>query len=152
MKNVLSLLLFFVCGSLLAINPTTNSELADKFNSGSENIDTELRDLQNMNNLVIENDYDFNGLNANHAEMVTESKLSSKAAAGLFEGHPDNPLGVPGFWWGFCLGWVGMLIMYLTMDEGTARKEQVKNALYGCIISVVFWTVIWFGLIAAAST
>lgn len=152
MKNVLSLLLFFVCTSLLAINPTTNSELVDKFNTSSDAIDTELNQLQNMNNLVINNDYDFDALNANHAEMVSQSKLSSKAAAGIFEGHPDNPLGIPGFWWGFCLGWVGMLIMYLTMDEGAARKEQVKNALYGCIIFSVLWLVIWFGVIAAAAT
>lgn len=152
MKNILSLFLLLICTSLVAINPTTNPELLNQFNSGSDNIDTELNQLNEMNNLVINNQYDFDALNANHSEMVAATKLSNKAASGLFEGHPDNPLGIPGFWWGFCLGWVGMLIMYLTMDEGSARKEQVKNALYGCIILNVLALVLWFGLIASAAT
>jgi len=152
MKNILSLVLLLTCTSLLAINPTTNPELLNKFNSGSDNIDTELNQLNEMNNLVVDNQYDFDALNSNHSEMVAATKLSNKAAAGIFEGHPDNPAGIPGFWWGFCLGWVGMLIMYLTMDEGSARKEQVKNALYGCIIMTLLWTVLWFGLIVSAGT
>jgi len=149
MKNILSLVLLLICTSLVAINPTTNPTLVDKFNAGSDNIDTELNQLNEMNNLVIDNQYDFDALNANHAEMVTASKLSSNAAASIFEGHPDNPIGIPGFWWGFCLGWVGLLIVYLTMDEGSARKEQVKNALWGCIISALLGVVIYFGLIIA---
>lgn len=149
MKNKLTLLAIFFCGALLGINPTPNSELLDKFNS--ESIDTELTELQEVNELVISNNYDFDALNANHADIVSESNLSSKAA-GIFEGHPDNPLGIPGFWWGFCLGWVGMLIMYLTMDEGAARKEQVKNALYGCLSWAVIWVLLWVTVFTAAAT
>lgn len=150
MKNILTVFAILFCGALFAINPTpTNADLLDKFNS--DNIDTELTDLQQINQLVIEKDLNFNELSATHADMVAESNLSNKAS-GIFDGHPDNPLGIPGFWWGFCLGWVGMLIMYLTMDEGAARKEQVKNALYGCIIFSVLWIVLWFAVFTAAAT
>lgn len=154
MKFTLTLLSLMLCTAMFAIkpNPTTGGELLDEFKSGSDAISQELGELNNINNLVIENEYDYEALNANHAALVAENKLSSRAAAGIFEGHPDNPLGIPGFWWGFCLGWVGMLIMYLTMDEGSARKEQVKNALYGCIIMTVLWTVLWFVAFATAAT
>jgi len=44
-----------------------------------------------------------------------------------------------------------MLVIYLTMDEGSARKEQVMNALWGCVISQAIWLVVWFGLVVAST-
>lgn len=152
MKNVLTLLTILFCGSLVAINPISNPALLDEFKSSSDAIDFELAQLQDINDIVIDNNYDFNALSATHADAIATTNLSNKAAAGIFDGHPDNPLGIPGFWWGFCLGWVGALIIYLTMDEGSDRKEQVKNAIYGCIASVLIWGLVWFGLIAAAAS
>jgi len=141
MKNFLFLLVLLLSTSLSAINPSTDS-MSDRFETSSDEIDTELSQLHEMNQLVLDNGYNFETLNANHTTLVTTSKLSSSARAGIFDGHPDNPAGIPGFWWGFCCWIGGMIVVYLTMDEGSGRKEQVTNALYGCIATTVLWTVV----------
>ncbi|HMR88799.1 MAG TPA: hypothetical protein PKD51_11635 [Saprospiraceae bacterium] len=64
----------------------------------------------------------------------------------------DVPLGIPGFWWGFFLGIVGMAIVYFTMDEGSDRKKQVMNALWGCIAFSLLWVLLIFVVFASAAT
>lgn len=43
----------------------------------------------------------------------------------------DGPLGVPSFIWGCCLSWVGILIVYLVVQD----SEEVKLALWGCLLN-----------------
>ncbi len=42
-----------------------------------------------------------------------------------------TPLGIPGFFWGFCTGPAGALVIYLTNTE----KSEKEGALVGCILS-----------------
>jgi len=136
MKNLLIFLVLLVSTTLSAISPTTTpSSMLDYFESSSDAIDTELNTLHEINQLVLTKSYDFKSLTTNHSELVASANLSHKAEAGIFDGHPDNPAGIPGFWWGFCCGLIGMVVIYLTMDEGEGRKEQVKNSLYGCLVA-----------------
>jgi len=152
MKLLTTLSLLLAVNFLFAINTINPVEkFPDLFEKSSESIDAELNDLQELNTLVIAKNYSFDQLQANHAAKVAAVNLSAEED-GLLDSHPDNPLVIAGFWWGFVLGWVGMLIVYLTMDEGEGRKEQVKNALIGCLISAAFWTVLWVVVFAAAST
>ncbi|MBW6500517.1 MAG: hypothetical protein K0B05_03905 [Bacteroidales bacterium] len=45
----------------------------------------------------------------------------------------DDPLfGIPAFWWGCVLGWVGLLLVYLLTDKD---REQTRKAMTGCLIS-----------------
>lgn len=150
MNKLTFLFCLLISSSLLAIKPTTNpGELAKKFEDCSEQINTELNDLHNVNNLIIENDMNYTELSAAHADMVSSTNLSA-ASEGILDGHPDSPAGIAGFWWGLVLGWVGMLIVYLTMDEGSGRKEQVMNALWGCVIGTLLWTGLWVLVIASS--
>ncbi len=41
---------------------------------------------------------------------------------------------VGGFWWGCCLGIVGLALVYFITDND---KTEVKNALIGCVISTI---------------
>lgn len=150
MNKLTFLFCLLISSSLLAIKPTTNpSKLAKQFENSSEQINNQLNDLNELNNIVIANDVNFEELSVTHSDLVAETNLSA-ASEGIMENHPDTPLGIPGFWWGFVLGWLGMLVIYLTMDEGSGRKEQVMNALWGCIISTLFWTALWVLVIAAS--
>ncbi len=145
MKNsLLTFVLMVFCSvSLLAINPATSgSTLKDRLNAGSDQIDTELSELATMNEAIIAQDLNFEALNEAFPSMVEEVNLSPAAAPGIFSGHPDVPVGIPGFWWGFCLGLIGTLIVFLVMDEGEGRKEQVRNSIYGCLI----WSALWVTL------
>lgn len=134
-KYILGLVvLVFSFVNSYGIAPTTI--LSSSFESGSETIEEELSDLEAINKLVVEQSYDYNYLQENHSQLVSQVRLSHRASRrGVFEGHPDNPLGVPAFWWGCCLSWIGILIVYTFMDEGEQRKEEVKKALVGCLFT-----------------
>jgi len=148
MKKLNLLLCLFLSVSVFAINPADTDNISNMFEESALAIDAELNQLNEINELLIENEMTFSELEANHSELVAESNLSPVVAEGMLDKHPDSPLGIPAFWWGFCLGWVGLLVVYLSMDEGSDRKEQVRNALYGCLISAVVGTVLYFAVIA----
>lgn len=45
----------------------------------------------------------------------------------------DDPLlGIPPFWWGCVLGWVGLLLVYVLTDKD---RELTRKAMTGCLIS-----------------
>ncbi len=61
----------------------------------------------------------------------------------------DEPaLGIPSFIWGFVLGWVGILIVYLVTED----NEETKKALWGCVASTLLWVGCYFLFFAAAAT
>jgi hypothetical protein len=45
---------------------------------------------------------------------------------------------VGGFWWGCCLGVVGLALVYFITDHD---KDQVRKAFWGCVIATVLWGV-----------
>jgi len=156
MNKITFLFCFLVSSVLLATNPLKNSttnpgDLLKKFDDSSTEINTQLNDLHKVNDVVVKEGMNYDALATSHADLVESTGLSAHSS-GILDSHPDSPLGIGGFWWGFVLGWVGMLIVYLSMDEGNGRKEQVKNALYGCLTWVVIWVLLIFVVFAAAAT
>ncbi len=139
MKNcILVLLTFFLFSNgLQAINPENSFTPSERLILGSQQIDTELEALSLLEKAIIEQNHSYTSLQETHGDLTNTINLSPVAQPGIFSGHPDTPLGIPGFWWGFCIGFWGILIIYLSMDEGEARKEQIMNALYGALSIVV---------------
>ena len=43
---------------------------------------------------------------------------------------------VGGFWWGCCLGVVGLALVYFITDHD---KDQVRKAFLGCVVATVIW-------------
>ena len=68
-------------------------------------------------------------LKAMNSELIVN--VSDEAAPMGATGDNDATLGIPAFWWGCVLGWVGILAVYLLTDND---KEQAKKALYGCLV------------------
>ena len=54
----------------------------------------------------------------------------------LFNAGPDSLFGIPPFWWGFVLSWVGILVVYFLTDKS---NEYTKEALIGCVVSALLW-------------
>lgn len=46
----------------------------------------------------------------------------------------EDPLGIPGFWWGCIMGPLGILMAYVLSDND---KYQARQALTGCIVNGV---------------
>ena len=78
----------------------------------NENEGVTFSDLQNMGSELI----------ANFTDVAAPMGASQEG---------DLPLGIPAFWWGCILGWVGLLLVYIFTDND---KEQVKKAFNGCLI------------------
>jgi hypothetical protein len=110
---------------------------------------------------------EFESLNALEAkikaENLTFSDLDAKTVSSLslkedvqgslvaVAGADDLPLGIPGFWWGFCLGLVGILLVYILMEDSPDRKEETKKALIGALIWVGVWILLWILVLGSAA-
>jgi len=45
----------------------------------------------------------------------------------------DKALGIPGFIWGCCLSWVGILVVYLVADD----PKETRSAIIGCVVNAL---------------
>jgi hypothetical protein len=66
-------------------------------------------------------------------ELLANLELVESANPLLLNTNKDMPL-VGGFWWGCCLGVVGLALVYFITDN---NKSQVRPALWGCLIFTV---------------
>jgi len=71
-------------------------------------------------------------LEASGSELITN--ISDIAAPLGVAQDAEPPLGIPGFWWGCLLGWVGLLLVYIMTDQD---KVQTKKAFTGCLVSSI---------------
>jgi hypothetical protein len=67
----------------------------------------------------------------------------------------EPPYGVPSFVWGLCLGWIGLVVVYIVTDNDKAEvKKALMGTLVGMAIGVVLYAVVllsFFGCIDAIS-
>lgn len=152
MKTFIStfLLLFIVLGtSVFASN--TGSVTPNSSGTSILEIDNALQELDLIDRYVEKENVNFQSLLEKNPELLYEVQLASQASEDeFFAKGDDRPLGIPGFVWGFCFGVIGMLVVYLTMDEGEGRKKEVKNALYGCVAGTLIGYLIYALIIAAS--
>lgn len=61
---------------------------------------------------------------------------------------PDHErlMDVPGFLWGFCCSFVGVFLMYLSIDDPASKKKEGVQAIIGCAVGTLLWVglYIWF--------
>lgn len=90
----------------------------------------ELNELDNY--LALNEGVTYADLQAAGSELIANVSDVSAPLGQSEKGNGELPLGIPAFWWGCILGWVGLLLVYLFTDKD---KEQTKKALTGCLIS-----------------
>jgi hypothetical protein len=96
---------------------------------------SEKRDFEKLS--VLENEFSNGNMNTqqvlNQAANQGINLEQENATVSINRGSGEMPL-VSGFWWGCCLGVVGLLVVYLVTDHD---KDQVRKALIGCVISTL---------------
>lgn len=92
----------------------------------------------------------------NHPEVTTVDLLQN----GKFDSNTmdqlnnpaglssEPPLGIPSFLWGCVFGVVGMVIVLIMTDKD---KDELKKALYGCIVSYLIVGVLYFFILISYS-
>ena len=126
--------LFAILGTVQRSFATVNSDL---FAFDEVEIESKFIPLQDLENVLIENpEADVNFVTLNHAEALAKvSFADATALPSLPAPMDDRPaLGIPGWIWGFCLGGIGIIAVYLILDDASPeyRKKQTIQAVIGC--------------------
>lgn len=151
MKKLLTLAMFaLIGGALWASSP--NNTPANPFQDDLSRLENEFAGMTELEQLVEER-------NATYSELATENNTLlnnvtsdndiSSSLLGSVAPDGERLLGIPGFWWGFCLGLLGIILVYVAV-EGDAKKREGKKAIIGCAIWTVIWLVLYLGFFAAS--
>ncbi|MEL7530744.1 MAG: hypothetical protein AAFN10_05520 [Bacteroidota bacterium] len=73
-------------------------------------------------------------LRENGDPIIADIQFSADHTQNLTE----PPLGIPSFIWGFCLGFIGMAVVYFVTED----REEVMQSLYGCLVATAISTVL----------
>lgn len=69
-------------------------------------------------------------------QLLKDLGINTEAKSSIGGDDPMRPAGFPAFWWGFCLGIWGILIVYLITDND---KAALNKTVKGCITAVVVY-------------
>ena len=53
----------------------------------------------------------------------------------------EPPLGIPSFWWGFCIGVWGIAVVYFVTED----RDETKLAFKGCVVGTLVYVVLYVG-------
>lgn len=110
------------------------SQANDEFSQPS--IDEGFLKLEKVENYIDRNQgVSLKELQANNSEMLDGILLDDSNVSSVQMMAKDMPL-VGSFWWGCCLGVIGLALVYFITDND---KAQVKSALWGCLIATLLW-------------
>lgn len=124
MKYLLSLSAILLCSTIAFANPD-----AEVFSQPTY----EFEQLDQIESFIDKNQgISLNELKTSHADVLGSVTLIEDTGATLNITKEMPILG--GFWWGCCLGIIGLALVYFITDND---KLEVKNALIGCIISTL---------------
>ncbi len=87
-------------------------------------------------------------------QLLKDLGINSETKSNIGDDDPMKPAGFPAFWWGFCLGVWGILIVYLITDnDKAALSKTVKGCITASAIGLgVYILAVVGSLIAAAAT
>lgn len=119
----------------------------DVLEFNEQEVNAELQQLNQLETYVLSNEgVTLDEVTASKSQLTEGLNLEPNSIATIMA-KGELPGNIPPFWWGFCLGWVGLLLVYILTDND---RDQVKKAFTGCLISaavgVVFYIILW-GLI-----
>ncbi len=124
-KIVLSLIVTFTFSGLFANNEFEKT-ISDK----------EFEKVQKIEAFVEANpEVTLEKLQQSNSELLANVDLLDETSTTTLNAVKDMPL-VSGFWWGCCLGVIGLALVYFVTDHD---KDQVRKALFGCLIATVLW-------------
>jgi hypothetical protein len=139
MKKILSLI------TILALSFTVVTA-AEPINFDAKNIDSEFEQLNKIEKFVINNEgTTLDNLKSQNSELLSDINIEADAASVV--ASSDLPAGIPAFWWGCVLSWVGLILVYVLTDKDSA---QTKKALMGCLVGAGVW-VIYYVLVVSLS-
>jgi hypothetical protein len=153
MKKLFTLAFCTLLGGALWAS-SLNTTPANPFQDDLSRLDEEFSEMTQLEQLVDARKASYTELAAEQNTLLCNVTSDNNIAASLLGSvAPDGEtlMGIPSFWWGFCLGWIGLLLIY-TAIEGDARKREGKKAMIGCLVGTVVGCGIYFLIVALAAS
>jgi len=112
-----------------------------------ETLNEAMAELNELDEYLNDNEgVTFADLESSGSELILNVDNSSAPLGVDQENEP--PLGIPSFLWGCILGVVGILIVYIITD---GDKDETKKALWGMLVWIGVWVVLYVGVFSAAA-
>ena len=140
MKKIL--LTLFLIAAVCVANASRSGDL---FRIDEQKLAVEMADLSAIENLVNTENLTLSQLFADNNELAVSALMPSYGAASMVEEGP--PLGIPSFVWGFCLGLIGILVVYIVTDS---RSESMK-AVWGCVAAVIISVILQLAVFSTST-
>jgi hypothetical protein len=130
-STLLSLLIFFISLNCFSQNPL------EKINT-----EEEFEKLNSIENYVVTHQgTTLEGLQNSKSTLLDDITLSSDISSSI--DSSDLPGNIPPFWWGFCLSFVGLIVVLILAD---GDKDSAKKAIVGCLVSGAVGCIAYIGL------
>lgn len=124
----------------------TVATAAEPINFDAKTIDSEFEQLNKIEKFVQNNEgTTLDNLKSQNSELLTDINIEADTASAV--ASSDLPAGIPAFWWGCVLSWIGLILVYVLTDKDSA---QTKKALLGCLVGAGVW-VIYYVLVVSIS-
>lgn len=115
------------------------SQVMSVENNQIQSVDAQLASIENI---LDENALTYTEFIAKYPEKAENVSLGESEVINSLMAS-DAPLGINGFFWGFCLGLLGILIVFLVTMDDPSQNKYLKNALWGCIASGLLYILLW---------
>jgi len=132
------LLTFLVILFFFSLNSFAgNSEL---FTYDREEVESAFKELNELEDYVkINEGITLTDLLASNNNLISNLFLGDPYSTNIFFDEP--PLGIPSFWWGFCIGVWGIAVVYFVTED----RDETKLAFKGCVVGTLVYVVLYVG-------
>lgn len=116
--------------------------------------DCELQSLTELELLVQETQRTHSQLREQGHPLAQIMETDTDVAQVLLNSAaPENErlLGIPGFLWGFCCSFIGMFLVYLSIDDPASKKREGTQAIIGCAAGTILWVGLYIWLVVSFS-
>ncbi len=131
---------------MIAVASASVANSSSMFKIDEQKISSEMAAINEIEVIVNSQNLTLSDLLAENNSLATSSLLPAYGAASIASLSDGPPLGIPSFAWGFCLNWVGIVLVYVITQD----QSQTKKALWGCVLGSVLYTVFYVVVYAAA--
>ncbi len=143
MQKLLTFFLFSLLASNVGLASTPSNVLSNIFHDDLSRLDSEMTGLSQLEQLVQETYATQTQLVKENNPLAQQLLPNNNLAGSLFASSaPEHErlMDIPGFLWGFCCSFVGVFLVYLSIDDPEAKKKEGRQAIIGCAVGTVLWT------------
>jgi hypothetical protein len=143
------LLLALLVLTTLSAGMASTTPTQDIFVDDLRQIDQQFADLHSVEQFVTTHQLTYDELVTTELSLASTLKTNQDLGSSLLGANApeERLLDIPGFLWGFCLGLIGAVLVYVAIEDPVAKKREGKQAITGCLVRSLLGTVLYIAYI-----